>query len=201
MPMTGNMGITVSRPVAILALVALVGATAGGAMLLVTRARQAAPAAGASRPAPPARPARSAVRAPAPSHPKPAATARLPVSPVAANGLPRSLAAALRKHRVVVVSLFDPQAQTDAISYAEARAGARDAGVGFLPVSVLDGAVAGPLTASLPGGGLLPDPGLLIYRAPGTLVERFDGFLDRAAVAQAADAGRTAAPFQAAPAP
>jgi hypothetical protein len=111
---------------------------------------------------------------------------------VASNGLPMSLVRALRLHRIVVVSLFDPQSTTDAISFAEARAGAADAGVGFLGVSVLDNAVAGPLTAALPGGQLLPEPGLLIYRRPGTLVQRIDGFVDRDAVAQAAVASVTA---------
>jgi hypothetical protein len=51
---------------------------------------------------------------------------------------------------------------------------------------VLDNKVAGILTALLPGGGLLPDPGVLIYRAPGDIAIRLDGFADRASVAQAA---------------
>jgi len=38
----------------------------------------------------------------------------------------------------------------------------------------------------LPGGGLLPDPGVLVYHAPGDVVIRLDGFNDRDAVAQAA---------------
>ena len=103
-----------------------------------------------------------------------------------------SLVSALRKHRIVVVSLVDPQSTTDAVSFFEARAGAAAAHVGFLGVSVLDANVAGPLTTLLPGGGLLPDPGLLIYRRPGTLVQRIDGFADRDAVAQAAAASTTA---------
>jgi hypothetical protein len=116
----------------------------------------------------------------------------------AANGLPLILDDALRAHRVVVVSVFDPQSQTDAISYAEARAGAGDVSLaGFLGVSVLDDSVAGPLTAALPGGGLLAVPGLLIYRRPGTLVERVDGFVDRDAVAQLALAALTAPPVTA----
>jgi hypothetical protein len=116
-----------------------------------------------------------------------------PAPVTAANGLPIVLNDALRAHRIVVVSVFDPQSQTDAISYAEARAGAGDVSLaGFLGVSVLDDSVAGPLTAALPGGGLLAVPGLLIYRRPGTLVERVDGFADREAVAQLALAALTA---------
>ena len=33
--------------------------------------------------------------------------------------------------------------------------------------------------------GVLPDPAVLVYRRPGKLVARFDGFADRDTVAQA----------------
>jgi hypothetical protein len=100
--------------------------------------------------------------------------------------LPQPLQWALAHHKVVVVSLYNPASDVDAISVAEAHAGAIDAGAGFLLVSVLDNKVAGILTALLPGGGLLPDPGVLVYRAPGDIAVRLDGFADRASVAQAA---------------
>jgi hypothetical protein len=100
--------------------------------------------------------------------------------------LPQPLQWQLAHHKVVVVSLYNPRSDVDAISVAEAHAGAVDAGAGFLLVSVLDNRVAGILTALLPGGGLLPDPGVLVYRAPGDVALRFDGFADRASVAQAA---------------
>ena len=114
-----------------------------------------------------------------------------------ANGLPIVLNDLFRQHRIVVVSVFDPQDKTDAISYAEARAGASDAGAGFLGVSVLDDSVAGPLTAALPDQGLLPVPGILIYRRPGVLVQRIDGFEDRDGVAQLAAGAVTASPMTA----
>jgi hypothetical protein len=100
--------------------------------------------------------------------------------------LPQALQWQLAHHRVVVVSFYNPSSEVDAISVAEAHAGATDAGAGFLLVSVLDNKVAGILTALLPGGGLLPDPGVFVYRAPGKVALRLDGFADRAAVAQAA---------------
>ena len=100
--------------------------------------------------------------------------------------LPAQLQYALSQHDVVVVSTYDPNADVDKIAAAEAYAGANDAKVGFLLVNVLDDAVAGRLTALLPGGGLLPDPGVLVYKAPGNIAFRFDGFVDRATVAQAA---------------
>ena len=100
--------------------------------------------------------------------------------------LPASLQYALSQHGVVVVSTYDPNADVDKIAVAEAHAGAQDASVGFVLVNVLDDAVAGRVTALLPGGGLLPDPGVLVYKAPGNIAFRFDGFVDRATVAQAA---------------
>ena len=100
--------------------------------------------------------------------------------------LPIALQWQLSQHDVVVVSTYDPHADVDMISANEAHAGAGDAKAGFLLVSVLDNSVAGPLTALLPGGGLLPDPGVLVYKAPGNIIYRFDGFVDRDTVAQAA---------------
>ena len=113
-------------------------------------------------------------------------------NPVYAD-LPALLQWQLSHHKVVVVSLYNPNADVDAISVAEAHAGATEAGAGFLLVSVLDNKVAGILTALLPGGGLLPEPGVLVYRAPGTIAFRVDGFADRDSVAQAA-ANALAAP-------
>ena len=100
--------------------------------------------------------------------------------------LPKPLQWELSQHKVVVVSLYNPNADVDAIAVAEAHAGALDAGAGFLLVSVLDNKVAGILTGLLPGGGLLPDPGILVYTAPGNIALRLDGFQDRTSVAQAA---------------
>jgi hypothetical protein len=122
----------------------------------------------------------------APTTPKPHATA----TPAARGNLvyedlPAPLQWELARHKVVVVNLYNPNADVDAISVAEAHAGAVDANAGYLLVSVLNNAVAGMLTALLPGGGLLPDPGVLVYRAPGDIMVRLDGFADRATVAQA----------------
>ena len=205
------MELTVSRPVQIFALVALLVAVAGAGMMFVTGKHTPAagtvasptPAASKAGPRAVAHPAtaRQAVRPAASRRPATPPVVHKPKRTVGANGLPMALVRALRAHRIVVVSVVDPQSQTDAVSYAEARAGARDVGVGFLMVSVLDDLVAGPLTAALPDGSLLPEPGLLIYRRPGTLVERIDGFADRAAVAQAAVAAVTAPPLGPAAAP
>ena len=122
----------------------------------------------------------------------PSKPAKFRGNPVYAD-LPAPLQWELSHHKVVVVSFYDPNANVDAISVAEAHAGALAAKAGFLLVSVLDNKVAGILTALLPEGGLLPEPGVIIYRAPGTIVLRMDGFADRDSVAQAA-ANAIAAP-------
>ena len=201
------MDLTVSRPVKILALILVIAGVGGVASLSMMgksspsssgpqlsveqiRARAHGTVVGKKTTAP----AKAKAVAPRTHTATKAKTAPAPVAP--ANGLPALLNEALRAHRIVVVSVFDPQSQTDAISYAEARAGAGDVSqAGFLGVSVLDDSVAGPLTAALPGGGLLPVPGVLIYRRPGKLIERVDGFVDRDSIAQLALASLTAAPF------
>jgi hypothetical protein len=126
-------------------------------------------------------------------HPTPkVARARTKPKPVAIlPGLPPEVAAALRKHELVVVSLYDPQARVDRISLAEASAGAKVGHAGFVPLNVLRQGQAGPLMRQL---GVLPDPAVLVYRRPGKLVARFDGFADRDTVAQAVVNAAAAAP-------
>ena len=126
-----------------------------------------------------------AKHAKAPAHAVPKPRPKQLASPAPAPGIPAILARALARHSVVVVALFDPEADIDRISLAEASAGAADAKVGFVPLNVLKQAQAEPLTRTL---GVLPDPAVLVYRRgrPAQLVTRFDGFADRATVAQAA---------------
>ena len=121
-----------------------------------------------------------AARTPTPKKAVPKKPAPKPVALL--SGLTPEVAAALRQHDVVVVSLFDPQARVDQISLAEASAGARAAHAGFVPLDVLRQGQAGALVRQL---GVLPDPAVLVYRRPGDIVARFDGFADRDTVAQA----------------
>jgi hypothetical protein len=58
---------------------------------------------------------------------------------------------------------------------------------GFVTINLLADKVAGRLTALLPSNELLPSPGILVFKRPGRMVWRFDGYLDRQAVAQAVD--------------
>ena len=107
------------------------------------------------------------------------------VEPAVDPQLPAPLRAALERHPLVVVGTYDPQVREDQLALAETRAGAAQGHAAFLPVNLLDDRVAGLLTGKLPAGELLPTPGTLIYARPGKIVYRFDGYLDRAAIAQA----------------
>ena len=99
--------------------------------------------------------------------------------------LPTPLRNALQRYPVVVVGFYNPNSPVTAHTITEAQAGAAAAHVGFLAVNVLNDAVAGPLTALLPSGQLLPNPGIAVFGRPGKLLYRNDGYLDRAGVMQA----------------
>ena len=139
-------------------------------------------------PAVPAKPTPSAAK-PKPKAAKAAKAAPRPTVNVAAirtaraAGLPEPLAQAFGRHSTVVVSLYDPYSQVDGTAFAEARAGAALAGVGFVPLSVLSQRDVGKLTEQL---GLLPDPGVLVY-VKGALAAKIAGFADKETVAQAAE--------------
>ena len=126
----------------------------------------------------PVKPAPKPVPKPKPK-PKPKPATQLP----AVDGVPGSIAAALARNRVVVVSLFAPKVQLDDMATREARAGAAAAGVGFVALDVLNESQSRPLTQKL---GVLEDPAVLVYRRPGDIVVSFSGFADRETIAQAA---------------
>lgn len=109
------------------------------------------------------------------------------VQPTVDPLLPAPLRTSLERHRVVVVAFYDPQVKVDLLALAEARAGALGGGVGFRGVNLLQDSVAGRLTALLPAGTLLPAPGILVYNRAGKVLYRYDGYLDRAAIAQAVE--------------
>jgi hypothetical protein len=199
--------LSVSQPIRILALVGLLAIVGlGSTTMLLGRSHPTTPPAAPAhvRAKKPTAPVAHVSAKPHAAHKTPPVAAA-PTKPTAAThhkaatpaspkhqgnlvyaDLPTPLQWQLSQHKVVVVSLYNPNANVDAISVAEAHAGAVDAGAGFLLVSVLDNKVAGILTALLPGGGLLPAPGILVYRAPGNIALRIDGFADRTSVAQAA---------------
>lgn len=197
---------SVSPPVRIAALVGLAAALALGGMFMLMGRKTAGSA--SSPPVvikhhpfgPGAKTASPSAKAPAPATTahsgavtkpsqhvvvKPKAPARPPAEVAAlAAGLPTRVARALGQHRVVVVSLIDPQSEVDGIAFAEAHAGAALAGAGFVSLNVLSQADIAKLTEKF--GQTLPDPGLLVYTRPAKLAVRLDGFVDKESVAQAA---------------
>ena len=136
----------------------------------------------ATKPKPKARPAPKKVAK------KVTAKRRLPA---VINGMPAALALALNSHEIVVVSLFTPGANVDAMATDEARHGAALAGAGFVAFDVGDEKIVSPLTALLstaptPADRVLDGPAVLVFERPGTLFVRLNGFADRDTVAQAA---------------
>jgi len=185
---------TLSPPVRIAALLGVLAAILiGGGMTMLGRgeATEAVPHAINPHPfgttkkpaAPAAAPAKTPAKTPAAQPARKAPERPSAVVVALKAGLPLPIAKALGQHPVVVVSLYNPYSQVDGISFAEARAGARLAGVGFVPLNVLSQAQIGKLTEQL---GLLPNPGLLIYVRPSTLAAKLSGFTDKETVAQAA---------------
>jgi pyruvate/2-oxoglutarate dehydrogenase complex dihydrolipoamide acyltransferase (E2) component len=196
--------LTLSPPVRIAALLGLLAAVlVGGSMTVLGRGEEPAPttahkiqhhpfggtakAAKQAAAKPTATPkkasAAKASTAVKPAQPVKKAPAVSSVVTAALNaGLPLPLARALGQHNVVVVSLYNPYSEVDGIAFAEARAGAQLAGSGFVPLNVLSTAEVGKLTELL---GLLPDPGVLVYTRPSTLVIKLSGFADKETVAQA----------------
>ena len=174
---------TISPPVKIFGLIAALVAVAGAlALFLLRPASTELPPAAAAVPKARALPAPTKQAGAAPARPTPAKPRLLP-KPVVASGLPASIDAALRRHRVVVVSLVVPGATVDEIAAQEARAGAALSGVGYLALNALDESVARPLLTKL---GPLPDTTVLVFKRGGAVATTLGGFADRETVAQAA---------------
>ena len=107
-----------------------------------------------------------------------------PVNPVVPpSGFPVAVDKALRQHEVVVVSLVVPGARVDELAAAEAEAGAKLGGAGFLALNVLNEGVARSLLAKLDS---VQDPSVLVVNRSGEVALELAGFVDRETVAQAA---------------
>jgi hypothetical protein len=107
------------------------------------------------------------------------------VQPTVSPLLPAQLRTALNHYPLVMVGFYNPHSGVESLTIEEAHAGAVATHVPFVAVNLLNDSIAGPLTALLPAGELLPNPGFALYKRPGTLVYRSDGYLNRASVAQA----------------
>lgn len=130
-----------------------------------------------------AQPAKAAASVPPVATAKPAKPKPVVNPVVPASGFPVAVDRALREHAVVVVSLVVPGARVDALAAAEASAGAKVAGVGYLALNVLNEDVARALLTKL---GALEDPSLLVIKRNGDVALQLNGFVDRDTVAQAA---------------
>lgn len=180
----------ISLPVRIFAVViVLVGVGGMLAMRTMSPSVEAAPI-----PQPVAKTATPAKAAPKPAKaaaaPKPARakaakpTQKPPLNPVVPpSGFPVVVDRALQQHRVVVVSLVVPGARVDEIAAAEAEAGAKLSGAGFLALNVLNEGVARALLAKLDS---VQDPSVLVVKRSGDVAIELAGFVDRETVAQAA---------------
>lgn len=98
-------------------------------------------------------------------------------------GLPSRVATALRREKVVVVSLYAGPAAFDRAMAGEALRGAREVGAGFVALDVFDETRARALSTF---AGKADPPAVLVVRRPGKVVKTLDGGADSAIVAQAA---------------
>jgi len=179
----------ISPPVRIFAVVIVLVGVAG---MLAMRTMGASADESAPLPLPvktPATPAKStaqpskAAAAPKPATPT-AAKPKPAVNPVVPpSGFPAVVDRALRRHAVVVLALVVPGARVDELAAAEAEAGAKLGGAGFLALNVLNEGVARSLLAKLDA---VQDPSLLVVTRSGDVAVELAGFVDRETVAQAA---------------
>jgi hypothetical protein len=159
------------RLVGLLVLVAVLG----GGFLVVSRHKSAAPTTASSTPA---------VTTPAQTTPNPSKTHSHTATPATlrTHGLPVSVAHALRKHSVVVVSMYLPGASVDSSASAEAQAGAQDMHAGFVKLNVLHQAGGVAMLRKL---GVVNTPVVLVVKRPASITAEFKGFVDRNVVVQA----------------
>lgn len=169
--MTATLSMRQLRLVALLALVVVVG----GGYFVISQHKSSTTGTTSSTPA------ATTPAATTPAQSKAHAHTSAPTK-LATHGLPLDVARALRKHSVVVVSLFSPRSDVDQIAAAEAQAGAQAMHAGFVKVDV-HGQRAG--TAILRKLGIVDTPAVLVVKRSGLIRSEFKGFIDRDVVEQA----------------
>lgn len=208
------MELTVSGPIKVFAVVAVLAALAlGGGMMFLGRPPAEADASpivlprkegtgplqaigkaqkvAAKANAAVAKPAKVAATAKPVAAPKPVAKPKPKPKPaakpklIAANGLPTRIVSGLRERSVVVVALWSKGGKIDEMARDEAAKGAASAGAGFIALNVVgDSREAEALTLKL--GVVLRAPGILIFTRPDVVSLTLGGFQDHETVAQAA---------------
>ena len=163
-----------TRQIRLVGLLAIVVVAAGG-FLVVSKHKTTNSTAASSTPSV----TTHATTTPAPT--KPHAHTVTPAK-LQTHGLPLSVVHALQKHSVVVVSLTTPQGADEAVTKAEAQAGAAEMHVGFVAINVFH---QRPGTALLRKLGVVDTPVTLVIKRPANIVSQFPGLVDRDVVAQA----------------
>jgi hypothetical protein len=97
------------------------------------------------------------------------------------SGFPLPVDRALRRNPVVVLMVYMPHASVDSLVRAEAKAGARASGAGFVAVSALSERLVRTIVAKT---GVLPDPAVVVVRRPGVVTATLS-VTDRDTIAQA----------------
>lgn len=115
--------------------------------------------------------------------PKPTAAAPQASAVKLLPGLPRTVAAKLRRDKVVVVTIYSGTAAADRATVGVARSGARATGAGFAAMNVLDETRAREVSSLF---GTVDVPAVAVVRRPGTVVTLLTGPVDKAIVEQAA---------------
>ena len=192
------MELSISPQMRVVALVGLLAAVAlAGGMLFLTRSQAASPSSDLSaselsqalRPVtkPKAAPAAPPTRTPAAAKPTPLAKPR-PL--VTKHGVPTAIVAALRRSPAAVVALTARGSRIDEMTLAEAKAGARAAGVPYVEIDVLNAQLGRAIARTF---GVVEPPATLIYQRPTALFLKLDGYADSATIAQAAENAKAAA--------
>ncbi len=96
--------------------------------------------------------------------------------------LPKQIASKLRHSKVAVVSIYVGQSVADRAAVAQARKGARAAGVAFTAVNVANNKSAAAMASFV---GPISSPTLLVVRRPGKIVTQIPGPVEAAVVKQA----------------
>jgi hypothetical protein len=165
------MGTTLSREMRLMVIAAAL-ATLAGAVVLVLMMRSGDPQTSTDAPLP---------HLPAVAPPPPAA-------PRVRSAPSRDFASTLRQtlagRRVVVVALYAGRAAVDRRVVAEARTGAARAGAVFRAVNVANETRARALATLLGGGTQVPT--VVVFKRPGAISVKFEGYADAATITQAA---------------
>ena len=194
------MELSISPQMRVVALVGLLAALAlAGGMLFLTRSQASAPVSelSASELSQALRPVTKGKTAPTrtPAAVKPAvqvkaAVVAKPRPLVSKDGVPTAIVDALRRSPAAVVALTARGSQIDRTTLAEAKAGARAAGVPYVEIDVLNAQLGRAIARTF---GVVEPPATLIYQRPTALFLKLDGYADSATIAQAAENAKAAA--------